>query len=276
MAKNRPNVVHYDTNTAGRDFCVGDLHGCYDDLLQALTLLEFDGQVDRLFSVGDLVDRGPDSMKCANLVFEDWFHCVKGNHEELFFETIINGSVGHKMTWIGNGGAWNFSEDPNELKAVARRLQELPFIITVGEGENRFNLVHAELKARDDNGRRRLVTDQTIDLWTFKDGEKDDMLWGRTMINSGQEKIEDCNPSDFYHDMEKLSLTFVGHTPVRSVVQVQKQMYIDTGAVYYHKNKSSEQHVMTIACPGEKTLYNYNMMWKTITKTSFEDVPKMG
>src|SRR3546814_1255791 len=52
------------SNDIGRDFIVGDLHGCLDLLQAELTRIEFDRSKDRLFSVGDLVDRGPDSMGC--------------------------------------------------------------------------------------------------------------------------------------------------------------------------------------------------------------------
>lgn len=47
------------TNHAGRDFVVVDLHGCLDQLEALLKAIGFDPARDRLFSVGNLVDRGP-------------------------------------------------------------------------------------------------------------------------------------------------------------------------------------------------------------------------
>ena len=47
-------------NTQGRDFLIGDLHGYYQALMQALEEVAFDPDTDRLISVGDLIDRGPD------------------------------------------------------------------------------------------------------------------------------------------------------------------------------------------------------------------------
>ncbi len=46
-------------NQAGRDFVVGDVHGCFRTLECALLEIEFDPSRDRLFGVGDLVNRGP-------------------------------------------------------------------------------------------------------------------------------------------------------------------------------------------------------------------------
>src|SRR3546814_1363745 len=72
---------HLPANTAGRDFIVGDLHGCLDLLQVELARIAFDPTRDRLFSVGDLTDRGPDSMGCLRLLREPWFYAVHGNHE---------------------------------------------------------------------------------------------------------------------------------------------------------------------------------------------------
>ena len=46
---------------AGRDFVVGDVHGCFRTVENALRRVGFDPGCDRLFSVGGLVNRGPNS-----------------------------------------------------------------------------------------------------------------------------------------------------------------------------------------------------------------------
>ena len=45
----------------GRDFAVSDIHGCFSHLSRSLKSIGSDASVDRLFSVGDLVDRGTES-----------------------------------------------------------------------------------------------------------------------------------------------------------------------------------------------------------------------
>ena len=52
---------HLDRNERGRDPAVGDVHGHFATLRHALAELEVD-EPDRVFSLGDLVDRGPDSF----------------------------------------------------------------------------------------------------------------------------------------------------------------------------------------------------------------------
>ena len=43
----------------GKLYAVGDLHGCYNLLMNKLQQIGFDFEKDHLISVGDLVDRGP-------------------------------------------------------------------------------------------------------------------------------------------------------------------------------------------------------------------------
>jgi len=52
-------IPRFALNTHRRDFAVGDIHGAFDALQRAMEAIGFDARKDRLFSVGDLVDRGP-------------------------------------------------------------------------------------------------------------------------------------------------------------------------------------------------------------------------
>lgn len=58
---NRPLVRRFDRKPLGRDLIVGDAHGCFTKLQASLDAVGFNLERDRLFSVGDLVDRGPES-----------------------------------------------------------------------------------------------------------------------------------------------------------------------------------------------------------------------
>lgn len=51
-----------------------------------------------MFSVGDLIDRGGKSRDCLSLLYEKWFHAVKGNHEDIL-NIIVN-----------EGGDWKWND----------------------------------------------------------------------------------------------------------------------------------------------------------------------
>ena len=81
-----PLIRTLPSNDQGRDYVVGDLHGCRQLLDQLLEFVDFSPENDRLFSVGDLIDRGSDSLGCLALLEKPWFYAVRGNHEEMLLD----------------------------------------------------------------------------------------------------------------------------------------------------------------------------------------------
>ena len=65
------------------DYVVGDLQGCYDQLQQLLAKVDFNPDQDRLLAVGDLVNRGPQSLQTLRFCRElgESFATVLGNHD---------------------------------------------------------------------------------------------------------------------------------------------------------------------------------------------------
>ena len=64
-------------------YAVGDIQGCYDPLARLLDRVNFDSANDTLLCVGDLVNRGPKSLKVLKLLksLENQCVTVLGNHD---------------------------------------------------------------------------------------------------------------------------------------------------------------------------------------------------
>ncbi|MCK9371208.1 metallophosphoesterase [Candidatus Dojkabacteria bacterium] len=265
--------VHYSTNGSGRDFILGDLHGCFDQLICALRQIGFDFTVDRLFSTGDLCDRGPKSFDCVDLLYESWFHPVQGNHECLMWNSIISQNQGYINCWMQNGGLWFIDYDQQLLHDIAILQRDLPLIISVGEGSERFNIVHAEITKKST---QRPATNNDINNWTFTSTEEDDLLWGRNIIGSRTDpfshKLQDNEEGPVYQS-DDLSVTYVGHSIVHHrPKRIQQQIFIDTGCfngLRPKNEKFQEQYPLTIACPQEQIFYQYITNWKKIVKYSY-------
>lgn len=67
-----------------RHLVIGDIHGCLEEFNELLKKVQYNPSQDRLILVGDLVDRGPDSVGMVRRARELSLECAMGNHEYKF------------------------------------------------------------------------------------------------------------------------------------------------------------------------------------------------
>ena len=236
------NIVRLPENAAGRDIVVGDLHGCRDVLFRLLDRAQFDPSVDRVIATGDLIDRGPDSPGCLELLKESWFHSVMGNHEQSLIDdlrfvqdcscdrdailtlleshlnTMSSGWLASPLAGRDDWRAW--------VDETAFMLRSLPHILVVGDAGTgrRFNVVHADLWMAN------LMSDDSIDrAKTMQQFEFDSLLWSRALCDEMQLGVGGGSAPG-------LSLTFCGHSVVPVVACWQQHMFLDTGCGYTGSN----------------------------------------
>jgi len=144
----KPRIDHYSRNTVGRDLVVGDVHGCFSKLDVALRRIGFNDN-DRLFMLGDLIDRGPES----HLVL-DFFKrhpnavSIMGNHEDSLVRVIDKEQdpITHLHSY---GGMWitrlGIDHDlPIEiLDEFAAFFRKLPIAIELKTSRGLVAMVHA-------------------------------------------------------------------------------------------------------------------------------------
>jgi Calcineurin-like phosphoesterase len=187
-----PDIVALPGNTRGDDIIIGDLHGSLFLLQAQLQALKPE---DRLFMVGDLIDRGENSLgvleliksinqkrKAANLAPQ--IYITRGNHEDMFLNYLdnrLNISMVEPMeaeaiaeNYMMNGGEWTESVDDKTLKEQKKFLESLPYIIHV-KGKKPFNIVHADMPF-DDKTLRDLIAKKQLSL---TEDQKHYATWAR-------------------------------------------------------------------------------------------------
>ena len=142
-----PRIGRHDLRgSRGRAFVVGDIHGSFNQLSKALADRRYKPDVDTLFMLGDLVDRGGHSLAAAH-----WLDLprVRGNHEEMTW-AAATGSARDVEFHVDNGGAWLQALDPDHQRDFAARLMAAPLAIELLTPRGRrVGLVHADVEGDD-------------------------------------------------------------------------------------------------------------------------------
>lgn len=190
-------IHYYNKNKTGRDFVAGDIHGCFSQLEEELQKVNFDKLEDRLFCVGDLTDKGPESEKAYDYLNYSWFYSVQGNHEKMLIEDTYLHNI--------NGGTW-FNSYP--LRAEYSTLvAALPILIKVGDNLICHSLIpFSILKFKDLE--EQLNNDRSGSLIDY-------IQWER-------------NPTPIV--IKDIASVYAGHTINREVATYGKLINLDTGA----------------------------------------------
>jgi serine/threonine protein phosphatase 1 len=204
----------FTRNTRGRDLIVGDIHGCFTKLQQALTAIEFspsDG--DRLFCVGDMVDRGPESPMALEWLAQPWFHSVIGNHEQTCLG-YLRGQIPAGYYARGFNGAWALSLSSNATALFIEAFDQLPVAIEIETELGIVGIVHADCPTRN-------WPEFIMRLADPKFEPRVDMaIWSRDRHDRPHESLP----------VENVRAVIVGHTPVERMQRIDNVLFIDSKA----------------------------------------------
>ena len=210
-------VHRYGVNCGGRDYVVGDVHGAWSKVEQALDAIRFDPAKDRLFSVGDLVDRGQHSAGCTDWCAKPWFNAIRGNHDQLCLDAEVD-SLCYGV-WMSNGGQWAGSVDKGTMEQVRAALHKLPWAIEVEtEANGMVGLVHADTpKGMSWGEYRGLLVQGDRQATCFA-------VWSREWKRPGNKD----------HVAEGIDWVVCGHTVHKHAKRGGNRVWIDTGAAYQY------------------------------------------
>ena len=228
-----------EQNRKGRDLVVGDVHGHFATLRRALAELEV-GEHDRVISLGDLVDRGPDSFQAKSWIegknpSARFNLVIRGNHEQMMLGDLVEGPRSRGWDWGGgesawslwmmNGGGWWRPKSPGHSPlAWIEALRGLPFRARVETRHGPVGLVHAcPVHSRW----------QDLEEWIQGDDDLSHLtrtraLWSRVRHGHVQREIGETG-HEHLGPVEGVRCVVTGHTPVPEPVWQENVLGIDTG-----------------------------------------------
>lgn len=218
------SVVRLEENRTGRDFVAGDVHGEFGALEALLDRVEFKPERDRLLALGDLINRGPHSVRALSWMNEGRITLsVRGNHEDIllrYLEAVVGGTM---PGIVQNLSGWFLREVPRERwHEWITMMRAMPIAATVETAHGPVGLVHASPTARSwDNTLERLRTGHRDSEWAA--------MWSnaRARGNLEQARYEDI-PAE--GPILGVRAVMTGHYIVREAHSVDNVWHLDTGA----------------------------------------------
>lgn len=205
-------------------YAIGDIQGCYDSLQRLLALCDFDPAHDRLWLVGDLVNRGPKSLETLRLIksLGNSATTVLGNHD-LYLLMVAEGGAKFR----GKDDTLQEIFDAPDCAELLNWLRHQPLCHTEGT----YCLVHAGLLPEWTAARARELSKEVeaalqgpdfrefiLNLWGSEPAGWSDELTGwprlRVIVNA-MTRMRFCTPEGVmeFKAKGKLSNAPANHIP---------------------------------------------------------------
>ena len=206
----------------GRDWVVGDVHGCFRTLRHALLAIDFEYGRDRLFSVGDLIDRGPNSLEALEWLEGERFEAVvMGNHEAEMIRLLQTGEI---LAPAKPYQQWMREIPRQHLFRWYRALRPLPLAVTVETAHGQVGIVHCSTWR---------------DSWsaTLDALEKRDIVAINMILLGIDEREKRAGPTG--NQVTGIDRVIAGHDAREEIKQRENLWSIDTGAGFPGMNRLS-------------------------------------
>jgi hypothetical protein len=191
-----------------RTFVVGDVHGCYDELVALVELVGL-GESDRLVCVGDLVAKGKKSREVLELFMSDArFSSVLGNHDRAVLEY------------------WKGLREKKELKGAQRKVAK-----KLKDERERFAAYLETLPPYIDLGSHVVVHAGLRPGVALAEQSLDDLTELRTL---GPDR-ESRKGTPWYEVYAGERVALFGHWPAPEPRRGPRAIGLDTGCVYGFK-----------------------------------------
>ena len=155
----------------GKTYCCSDIHAHLDVFEKALEIL---GPEDKLFIIGDVIDKGPDGVKVLQKIIEnEKCELIIGNHDLMMLEFL--------------NSAKEF-DDPEEFERFSKYSRIGDVWLTMNDGEKTYN----DFKSLSQEEQEKIFNylKGTYVLRKLNINRNDFVLVHAVAINQGEEEVK--------------------------------------------------------------------------------------
>ena len=160
-------------------YLMSDIHGQYDRYVKMLEKISFN-ENDKLYVLGDAIDRGPDSLETLLDIMErDNVEMFLGNHEHMML-TFLDGSDRESWFYGVNGGRITYEQFMSLDKGMQNKVVDYLLYHTTLKKDLNFDKVRYILSHTSaiDNGIDMYMKDYANDLMAIQD-----FIWNQGRFN---------------------------------------------------------------------------------------------
>ena len=197
-------------------YIIGDVHGCFNTLLELIKQFP-KKEKSQICFVGDVVDRGLFSCDVVELIIQNGYKMVMGNHERRLLNNqleFLSNKVPFDRSWFfGNGGEATYRSYLGQSTEFKQR--HVDFL------ESRP--VYLEFKDyKTQNGEHLVVSHSAVgNMWELRNDKYASEEFKRHLLSGRGDEMQVSGIFNVY-----------GHTPVREVKLYKNSADIDTGCVF--------------------------------------------
>ena len=197
-------------------YIIGDVHGCFNTLLELIKQFP-NKEKSQICFVGDVIDRGLFSCDVVELIMQNDYKMVMGNHERRLLSNkfeFLNNKVPFDRSWFfGNGGEATYRSYLGQ--SVEFKQRHVDFL------ESRP--VYLEFKDyKTQNGEHLVVSHSAVgNMWELRNDKYASEEFKRHLLSGRGDEMQVSGIFNVY-----------GHTPAREVKFYKNSADIDTGCVF--------------------------------------------
>jgi serine/threonine protein phosphatase 1 len=218
-------------------FVCGDIHGNLDLLKKGLKKLGYDSNKDVIVTMGDVIDRGKESLETALFFLEPEQTenglpsavSSRGNHEDFGIDAHVKNNKDWIDSWHYHGGSWTKEHSEEVLTDLFTRIEKtFPLYIDIEFKGKNIIASHAAVPGYDYDKITSIKDEELVKNWLLKKAEE---LPVEKFLAENEDYLDD---DEFL--LESLpvcgaDLSIHGHSHTHDPYLYKNRLYLDTGCL---------------------------------------------